>query len=75
VTANRWDSLHPATRASIELQDSEPASRSKLPFRCGCEADLQLTHVRIWLCVYHQGYDDGAKAAAERLARYGRVDQ
>jgi hypothetical protein len=60
MSAVRWDSLHLATRASIELQGTELLGRVHKYWRCGCQLDSTAT--KVWLCDYHQGYDDGAEA-------------
>ena len=58
VSARRWDGLHPATRASIEMQGRE-SGHDNLLHRCGC--DLRIT--RVWLCQYHEGFEAGTEAA------------
>lgn len=62
MSAVRWDGLDPATRASI---DAQPVDARRLTQRtCGCDAQLDR---RVWLCAYHQGYDDAAVVVSRDL--------
>ena len=61
----RWDDLEPETRASIEMQ---PIVSSR---KCGC---FWRQNYRgedgpwIYLCQYHQGFDDGVEKARPDLS-------
>jgi hypothetical protein len=63
VSARSWDSLHPATRASVELQGRELQHLIATYWKCGCTGDSNGTLVN--LCSYHEGYDDGAEAISQ----------
>lgn len=69
MSAVRWDSLHRATQASINLQPSNPGPRARV-WECGCQ--MHADGKRLWLCAYHDGFDAGAEAA-ERHERGERV--
>jgi hypothetical protein len=61
MSARRWDSLHPATQASINMQrDDNTAHTGKV---CGCSVAHVSTHW--WLCDYHDGHNDGALTAGD----------
>jgi hypothetical protein len=51
--------LHPLVRASIEAQGQTETSVADA-YRCGCH---HRGIDRMWLCPYHQGFDDGIEAA------------
>ena len=63
MSARRWDSLHPATRASIEAQGVDVDS---IRWSCGCENYRGIRgndRATGRLCQYHEGFEDGAEAA------------
>jgi hypothetical protein len=49
----RWNELQPETRDSIEMQ---PILEDLLQRACGCA--IQPTGARLFVCLYHEGYDD-----------------
>jgi len=51
-------SVHPLTRQSIELQRVALEGGAA----CGCHGLPDPAFV--WLCEYHEGYDDGVEAAS-----------
>jgi len=59
MSAVLMSSLHPSTRLSIELQ----GHRNFGARDCGCET-VPSDVARIWLCQYHQGWDDATEAWA-----------
>jgi hypothetical protein len=59
----RWEDLEPETRASIELQPTRLMYDDTR--QCGCLArDTYYDKKGMWiyLCQYHEGFDDGADA-------------
>ena len=66
MSARRWDGLHPATRASIEMQGRESGITHGPPEheRQGCGCDItRVGTSKAWLCQYHEGFEDGTEAA------------
>lgn len=56
-----YETLHPATRKSIEVQPPAVDDQESWPSKqCGCHVRGQ--HKRWWLCSYHEGHDDGIDA-------------
>ena len=48
-----WKRLHPATRRQIEYQTLEMGGG----YQCGCHR--RGGPGRMWLCQYHEGFEDG----------------
>jgi hypothetical protein len=51
-----WDDLDPRTRDSILIQRCERPDWPSNLYGCGCER--RTPSGRVWMCAYHQGYDD-----------------
>lgn len=58
MSARTVESLHPATWASIQMQNEDESTGHGTQWTCGCS----LVQGKVWLCQYHDGYDDGAWA-------------
>jgi hypothetical protein len=65
-TKSRWAHLDPLTRNDLTRSGSSGGPGGAVRYHCGCTVP---DGDRIWLCDYHEGFEDGAEAARNDMEK------